>query len=212
MKTNTRFILLTCLLLCFYACDRKPYPQSLIVADSLASTQPDSAITLLKTLEDNIKTESESTQMYYRLLCIKANDKAYIRHTSDSLILPVLHYYIKQEDEEHLPEAYYYAGRVYRDLEDAPQALDYFQKAIDVSPKGRYSLKSKIYSQMGTLFLYQKIYDEALKMFKKALECNNIKENDTSIVFNLRDIANTYRCINQNDSSQYYFQKAYDLR
>lgn len=211
MKTNTRFILLTCLLLCFYACDRKPYPQSLIIADSLASIQPDSAITLLKTLEDNIKTESESTQMYYRLLCIKANDKAYIQHTSDSLILPILHYYIKKEDEKHLPEAYYYAGRVYRDLGDAPQALDYFQKAIDVSPKGRYSLKSKIYSQMGTLFLYQKIYDEALKMFKKALECNNIKENATSIVFNLRDIANTYRCINQNDSSQYYFQKAYDL-
>lgn len=96
MKTNTRFILLTCLLLCFYACDRKPYPQSLIIADSLASIQPDSAIALLKTLEDNIKTESESTQMYYRLLCIKANDKAYIRHTSDSLILLVLHYYIEK--------------------------------------------------------------------------------------------------------------------
>ena len=105
MKTNTRFILLTCLLLCFYACDRKPNPQSLIVADSLASTQPDSAIALLKTLEDNIKTESESTQMYYRLLCIKANDKAYIRHTSDSLILPVLHYYIKQEDAEKINNA-----------------------------------------------------------------------------------------------------------
>ena len=212
MKTNTRFILLTSLLLCFYACDRKPYPQSLIIADSLASIQPDSAIALLKTLEDNIKTEPESTQMYYQLLCIKANDKAYIRHTSDSLILLVLHYYIEKRDERHLPEAYYYAGRVYRDLEDAPQALDYFEKAIDALPINEgYQLKSKIYSQMGTLFLYQKTYDEALKMFKEAQKCDIALKDSANMVFNLRDIADSYRCIDQNDSSIYYFQKAYNL-
>lgn len=212
MKTNTRFILLTCLLLCFYACDRKPYPQSLIIADSLASIQPDSAIALLKTLEDNIKTEPESTQMYYQSLCIKANDKAYIRHTSDSLILLVLHYYIEKRDERHLPEAYYYAGRVYRDLEDAPQALDYFEKAIDALPINEgYQLKSKIYSQMGTLFLYQKTYDEALKMFKEAQKCDIALKDSANMVFNLRDIADSYRCIDQNDSSIYYFQKAYNL-
>ena len=212
MKTNTRFILLTCLLLCFYACDRKPYPQSLIIAESLASIQPDSAISLLKTLEDNIKTEPESTQMYYQLLCIKANDKAYIRHTSDSLILLVLHYYIEKRDERHLPEAYYYAGRVYRDLEDAPQALDYFEKAIDALPINEgYQLKSKIYSQMGTLFLYQKTYDEALKMFKEAQKCDIALKDSANMVFNLRDIADSYRCIDQNDSSIYYFQKAYNL-
>ena len=212
MKTNTRFILLTCLLLCFYACDRKPYPQSLIIADSLASIQPDSAIALLKTLEDNIKTEPESTQMYYQLLCIKANDKAYIRHTSDSLILLVLHYYIEKRDERHLPEAYYYAGRVYRDLEDAPQALDYFEKAIDALPINEgYQLKSKIYSQMGTLFLYQKTYDEALKMFKEAQKCDIALKDSANMVFNLRYIADSYGCIDQNDSSIYYFQKAYNL-
>ena len=199
MKTNTRFILLTCLLLCFYACDRKPYPQSLIIADSLASIQPDSAIALLKTLEDNIKTEPESTQMYYQLLCIKANDKAYIRHTSDSLILLVLHYYIEKRDERHLPEAYYYAGRVYRDLEDAPQALDYFEKAIDALPINEgYQLKSKT-------------YDEALKMFKEAQKCDIALKDSANMVFNLRDIADSYRCIDQNDSSIYYFQKAYNL-
>lgn len=212
MKTNTRFILLTCLLLCFCACGRKPYPQSLIVADSLASVQPDSAITLLNTMKDSMKAESESTQMYYQLLCIKANDKAYIRHTSDSLILSVLHYYIKKDDKRHLPEAYYYAGRVYRDLEDAPQALDYFEKALEVSPKdANYLLKSKIYSQMGTLFLYQKTYDEALKMFKEAQKCDIALKDSIGMIFNLKDIADAYRCIDKNDSSLYYFRKAYDL-
>lgn len=212
MKTNTRFILLTCLLLCFCACGRKPYPQSLIVADSLANVQPDSAIALLNTMKDSMRAESESTQMYYQLLCIKANDKAYIRHTSDSLILSVLHYYIKKDDERHLPEAYYYAGRVYRDLGDAPQALAYFAKAIEASPKdANQRLKSKIYSQMGTLFLYQKTYDEALKMFKEAQKCDIALKDSIGMIFNLKDIADAYRCIDKNDSSLYYFRKAYDL-
>ena len=134
--------------------------------------------------------------MYYQLLCIKANDKAYIRHTSDSLILLVLHYYIEKRDERHLPEAYYYAGRVYRDLEDAPQALDYFEKAIDALPINEgYQLKSKIYSQMGTLFLYQKTYDEALKMFKEAQKCDIALKDSANMVFNLRDIADSYSCV-----------------
>ncbi|MBD8985328.1 MAG: tetratricopeptide repeat protein [Bacteroides cellulosilyticus] len=212
MKTNTQFILLTCLLLCFCACGRKPYPQSLIVADSLASVQPDSAITLLNTMKDSMKAESESTQMYYQLLCIKANDKAYIRHTSDSLILSVLHYYIKKDDKRHLPEAYYYAGRVYRDLGDAPQALDYFEKALaTLSKNKKHKLKIYIYSQIGTLFLYQGLYNEALEIFKKRYAYNIDLKDSVGMVYTLRDIAGTYCNINQEDSSIYYYQAAYDL-
>ena len=131
----TQALFLILVLLGFCACGHKPYPQSLIIADSLTNACPDSAIALLKNIENTLQTEPETTQMYYRLLCIKANDKAYIPHTSDSLILPVLHYYIEKDDERHLPEAYYYAGRVYRDLGDAPQALDYFEKAAEALPE-----------------------------------------------------------------------------
>ena len=90
MKAFRHILLLLCLLLDFCACGRKPYPHSLSVADSLASAHPDSAVALLKSLEDTMRDEPEATRMYYRLLCIKANDKAYIPHTSDSLILPLL--------------------------------------------------------------------------------------------------------------------------
>jgi len=114
-----------------------------------------------------MNNEPESTQMYYRLLQIKANDKAYIPHTSDSIILPIVEYYEKKRGEGHLMEAYYYAGRVYRDLQDAPHALDYFQRAAQISSGSTdYRLISKIYAQIATLFDYQDIYDESLKMFK----------------------------------------------
>ena len=70
-----------------------------------------------------------------------AADKAYMRHTSDTLIRQVVAYYEDGADPWLLPEAYYYAGRVYSDLGDAPQALDYFERAAEaLPPKGREML------------------------------------------------------------------------
>lgn len=130
MKWPEPLLIIILLPLYFLSCDSKPYPQVLQLADSLANTCPDSAIVLLEQFKNSASQESKETQMYYQLLTIKARDKAYITHTSDSLILEVLHYYEKREDKKHLPEAYYYAGRIYRNLGDAPQALEYFFKAI----------------------------------------------------------------------------------
>lgn len=159
-----------------------------------------------------MQDEPEATRMYYRLLCIKANDKAYIEHTSDSLILPVLHYYLEKDDERHLPEAYYYAGRVYRDLRDAPQALEYFEKALEALPEeGKYPLKGKIYSQMGTLFGYQNMYAEALEMYRKGRECDHILKDSVGLIFTLRDIANMYRELGRQDSALVYLKEANHL-
>ena len=52
--------------------------------------------------------------MRYKLLTIKANDKAYITHTSDSLILSLVDYYEHDGDPAYLGEAYYYAGSTYK--------------------------------------------------------------------------------------------------
>ena len=152
------------LLLCLNACNEKPVQHALSTADSLANMVPDSAILFLESLKEEMTTAPEATRMYYRLLCIKAKDKAYILHTTDSLILPILNYYIEKDDKHHLPEAYYYAGRVYCDLGDAPQALPYFYKAMEALPQNTESpLKGKIYSQISYLLLSQELYEEALK-------------------------------------------------
>ena len=198
-------------LLYLSACGSKPYPHAMQIADTLVYSNPDSAYTLLEQLKDSITTEPKGTQMYYRLLSIKAQDKAYMIHTSDSLILQVVHYYENKEDEKHLPEAYYYAGRVYSDLGDAPQALDYYQKAEELlEGSTNYRLLKVVYSQMGALFLFQDVYEEAMKAFKKAYQYNSYIKDDRGMILNLCAIGDAFTAFSNADSALYYYKKAYE--
>ena len=75
------------------SCRPVHYPQSLLVADSLCAAHPQRALEWLDSLRPRMEQERKGVRMYYDLLCIKAQDKAYMPHTSDSLIQAVLHYY-----------------------------------------------------------------------------------------------------------------------
>ena len=153
--------------------------------------------------------EPKATQMYYQLLTIKANDKAYIQHDSADLIKTVVEYYESKKDKKHLPEAYYYAGRVYRDLGDAPRALDYFQKAIESSNEDTdYELVSLMHNQMGMIFLYQDIYNKALSAFNEAYRYSMLSKDSVSLVYDLRDIGRAHSGLNNVDSTLFYYEEA----
>ena len=205
----TKLVFIIFLLSHFYSCDNKPLPYTMKVANSLVNTHPDSVLALLKQFRDSINLEPKETQIYYQLLTIKAKDKAYITHTSDSILLKVLHYYENKKDKRHLPEVYYYAGRVYRDLGDAPQALDFFFQAIDASYLYMdYKLVSRIYSQIGTLYLYQNVYDKAPEAFSKAYQFSILSKDSISMIYNLRDIGRAFSTQEKVDSAIYYYKKA----
>lgn len=206
-----RFLLWVILPVLLASCSPGRYPASLLTADSLSSVRPDSALCLLTRLAADTADAPLSHRMYYRLLCIKAADKAYLPHTSDSLIRPVLHYYIEGGDPRLLPEAYYYAGRVYRDLGDDLQALSWFQKALEAIRRNGDTdvhLKSKIYSQRATLYAYRKMYREALAMYQKVLKISTSTCDSVDMLFALRDIANMYRELHRPDSVLPYFKRA----
>lgn len=209
MKAFKTILYFALLLLALYSCSNRPSPRALQVADSLTYCQPDSAVALLQQMKESILAEPEATQMRYNLLCIKAQDKAYITHTSDSLIQQVVRYYRKHKDKTYLPEALYFAGRVYRDLGDAPQALEYFQRAISHSTEDTdYKLLSNVYSQIGMIFLYQDIYDKAPEMFREAYRYSVLANDSIGIVYGLRDIGRSFTTLKQADSAIYYYLKA----
>ena len=202
-----------CILLMVVACQHHyQYPPAMQEADSLCVAKPDSAISLLKAIAGEMQQAPAYVQKRYHLLTIKANDKAYITHTSDSLILSLVDYYEHGGDPAFLGEAYYYAGSTYRDLGDAPRALEYYQKALDAMPGNEnLKVKSKVYAQMGDLFRKQKLYRQAIESFQQSYKCDIIRKDTLGMIYNLRDIGFAYRGLDKPDSTLVLLNEAHKL-
>ena len=186
-----------------------PYPHTLQQAESLMNTRPDSTLHLLEGMTDSVAILPEEAQMYYHLLTIQAKDKQYITHTSDSLINRIVSFYEDYGDKERLMMAYFYQGSVYRDMNDAPRALKAFHQAIDAGKNTKnLTLLGQTYGQMGTLFSYQELYDEALEAKKNALKLYTLQNDSTRFPYLYRDIARIYSAQEKIDSALQYYQTA----
>ena len=206
-------VLLMCLML---ACKNVGnYPSQLLQIDQLIVHHPDSALYMLNLLDDFIPNQPEEIQMYHSLLKAKAKEECHEPHTSDSLMKQVVKYYQKKGPAEKLMEAYFLLACAYRDLNDAPYALEYYQKATDVRTEyPHHLLKSKAYSQMGILFTYQGMHFEATEVYRKACfhaqwECDSL-----DIAEHYRKLARNFAVRNKKDSTIHYYELAgrYDAR
>ncbi|MBR1666660.1 MAG: hypothetical protein IJ693_00120 [Bacteroidaceae bacterium] len=162
-RTTISLILIIILTTC---CTRRGrYDAVLAEIDSLTEVDADSANRQLGRLSPAMSKADEGTRAYYDLLRVKAADKAHVKHTSDSLIMKVTEYFEKHTESGHLPEAYYYVGRVNSDMMNGERAIIYFQKAIledsaHVTPR----LQSRVYAQLGYIYLRNGLLDDAIGM------------------------------------------------
>ncbi len=214
-RSKVHIIALTFVLLAFvFACRRPVYSPQLVEADSLCEVnETERALKTLHLLAKDTAQMNDDELFYYHLLTIKASDKSYIPSTSDSLIRRILAHYENGGDERLLPEVYYYAGRVYSDLGDAPQALDYFQKALDLveNDTTNLKLKSVIYSQMGYTAYLCNLYDKALDMHRGCYECGVLSKDTVGMIYGLMDMAVCYESIEKIDSATQLYNKALQL-
>lgn len=191
------------------------YPNTLLRIDSISQHRPDSALYMLNLLDDFMLGQPEKIQMYYHLLKTKAKEGCHKSHASDSLMKRVVKYYQKNGPSEKLMEAYFLLACVYRDLNDASYALEFYQKATDVrSEYPCHLLKSRSYSQMGTLFTYQRMHFEATEVYRKA--CFHAQKGCDSleIAEHYRKLAQSFAVRNKMDSTMYYYELAgrYDTK
>ena len=97
----------------------------------LANNKPDSALTLLKQLEPEKENWSKADRMHFELVRIKAENKAFIPLTNDTVIKDVVDYYNQNGNANERMEANYLLGRVYADMGEAPQALHAYYDALE---------------------------------------------------------------------------------
>ena len=193
------------------SCQRvgKPYPAAMQRAIGLLSTRPDSALYYLSQLDSQMADEPEETRVYHRLLTLAAEDKLYVPHTSDSLIREIVRYYEGYGDSDKLMMAYYYQGSVWRDMNDAPRAIDCYHRALEAGRHTRCSdLLISIYSQLGTLLAYQGVYDESLQATRTALALCRQYRDTLSSPFFLRNIGRIWDIRRNKDSVYHYYNAA----
>ena len=189
-------------------CRRYPDDKRLLALSKIVSDRPEEVILSLDSIDKN--SLSSRNRHYYDLLWIKARDKAYIIHESDSLILDVINYYKGNPDLGLYAEALYYGGRVYSDLGDNPTALKYFQESLDNlgDSEQDLELKYRLLSQTGRLLNTLRLYDEAIEYVNKALEIER-KWNDTvKIVNDLQLLSSILIRKRDLDKSEYYLKEA----
>lgn len=154
---------------------------------------------------------SEADRHYYDFLSLKASDKAYITHKSDSLILTLLDYYA--DGDELYPEVLYYAGRVYSDLGDMPTALSYFNRALDNVPDNpdNYRLRMRIVSQTGRLLTNLRLYDQAVGYLQESLRLDSLLDDPLATMYDLQLLGDIYLRDEQFDKAKPYYIAARKL-
>lgn len=154
---------------------------------------------------------SEADRHYYDFLSLKAADKAYITHRSDSLILTLLDYY--SDGDELYPEVLYYGGRVYSDLGDMPMALRYFNQALDKVPDNpdNYRLRMRIVSQTGRLLTTLRLYDQAIGYLQESLRLDSLLDDSLATMYDLQLLGDIYLRSKQYDKAKTRFKSARKL-
>ncbi len=146
---------------------------------------------------DSIDPKELSTgdRHFYDLLTIKANDKNYNTHTSDSLILDVISYYEHHKDDPYYPEALYYGGRVYSDLGDYPTSLKYFHRALDEldDDNKHLALKGHVLSQTGRLLNKMRMYKDAAQCIQQSLTVSGILKDTLNLMYDAMLLGHNYQ-------------------
>ena len=102
--------------------------------------------------------------MRRELLRAKEMNREYVPFTTDSVMKQVVAYFDRHGTPIEKMEAHYLLGCVYRDLGEAPQALQCYQDAVETASDP--SLLIKVYGQMAELYDAQNLPSDEISAMK----------------------------------------------
>ena len=202
------FLLMLCLA---HGCSGTGYDSRLEEIAAIVADSPQVAMLRLDSIDPT--KLSEPDRHYYDFLSIKARDKAYILHTSDSLILDVIDYYSSHRGSGLYPEVLYYGGRVNYDIGDYPTALRYFQDALDATPDDdeHLPLRGYIVSQTGDLLNQIRLYKQAIPYVEESIRIDTLTNDTFGLAHDHKLLGAIHMHQHKFDTAEVYFKQAYEL-
>ena len=172
------------ILVSFFSCDNNSSKVSnkIDYIKSIGDTNPSLAMSMLDSLDINIRNQPERVIKKFDLLRLRVQDKAYITATSDIAAKQIVTYFEKNGTALEKQEAYFYTGSVYRDLQDTPRALKYFFKALEIAENSKQFdtvMQRNTFSNLHYLYFnvqdYPKAYEYAMKEYKLSQSINKME-------------------------------------
>ena len=179
--------------------------------DSLMNDHPDSALTMLDSLRPEKTNWNKSLRMRFDLLEAKAQNKADVLFTTDSIAKEFTRYYDKHGTPNERMLAHYLLGCVYRDLGEAPMAVDCYLDAIAQADTTAidcdYNTLFRVYGQMASVYHKQLLLSNEIEVRNQAHHYALLANDTLSALLSLTKAACASILLNKWDSAEYQIKK-----
>lgn len=211
MKKFLIHCILTFFIVVISACSKQNILDDLEHIKFIGDKKPLYALTMLDSLEFEIRESNEYIRSKYDLLRIRLNDKADNKPNSDIVIKRLIRYFEREGSLSEKQEVYYYAGSIYRDLQDTPRSLEYFFKSLDYACNDKDCdsiMLRNTYSNLHYLQYRVQNYDDAVSMAEKELSiCKQLK---TDCVLPYLHLGSAHLALDSSIQAKTAFNLAYE--
>ena len=187
--------------------------QMLSHIDTLMNQYPDSALQTLDSLGADKPQWAKSQRMRYDLLRLKAENKAFVPLSSDSIAKDLVSYYDTWGNANERLMAHYLLGCTYRDMGEAPQAIDTYLDAINqadtTSKDCDYKTIFRVYAQMARLYHKQLLLSEEIEARKRVRHYALLSKDTFNAIFALDKSTAAYILLNKKDSAELLQKEVY---
>jgi two-component system, NarL family, sensor kinase len=178
--------------------------------EQMLSFHPDSAIVYANRLME-IAKKSGSESLYAKALIAKVRANVLAKDAYD---LNRKSFAINQKlnAENEIANNYMLFGVLCLNKADYTNAVNYFNKSLDISKKNKlYSLSKKNYRSLSTLYGLQEDYPKSLKTAQAALNFEKENPNNIDKAYAYICLADYYGYTGNSKESNNYYKLAYDL-
>ena len=173
------------LLPCFMcSCTSNSVDKRVVILDILAETDPQLALSEINDQWKTLNQMSRHNRMCVELIKYKAEDKNYIVHTSDSTIRILADYFQSNGSVYDKLQSLYLMGSTYRDMDNFPEAIVCYDKAIELAETNDLTRKDSIvlthiYSQKAEILYRIGNGEEAFRQLEFSMKIeNDLGKND----------------------------------
>lgn len=166
-----RIIGITLLPLMLTYCTNKETKEALASAESLMWVKPDSALTIMESI-DTLKLKGRAHKAEYSLLYSMALDRNHVVITDPRIITPAVKYYERHGSPNHRFKSLCYLGRIQNAANEYDKAVVTFSKALEYSDKvNDRKIVGFVYSDIALSYTNTYNYSECNDCYDKAIAC-----------------------------------------